>query len=512
MRNGASFSDLSAPSGPNSAEPRPDKAPASMTRLLTCTPSAAGFSSKVALPGRPAGFHGGPPSEFERRPGEIDLDRGAALVERRFQLQRDRPPEARAGIEAELGARRLVEIAREQQRAHVLADLGHVKLGRGAEDDAGARHLEFGAVGGDVERGLLQFRVAEEFVDRQPVETAGDAEFLLLRLHALAERQVELEIALELALDRIGIERDADIAFERVAHQQVGQRVGPADDMAGALSRHARDRLGVRHGEGEARPSEPPPVAEVHRPARRFGVEIAAGDDAGRVEVVGRGQSRQQVHRRAAQRETAVDAVGRRRLPGEDGGEGGGVPMDLERAGGELAALDVLHAPCARVRIDEGRPEPQHLQERARAFEVERQLRPRRAHMQARAEYAVQMRPARGELVGCESRRRPVEMGVEIDVVQNGGRVLLARGRDQNIAAVQMQPPRRVGGRRRGEPAAEAHMRRPGEDLDLVQGVASLVVQRGLAGGLVDGDGRPAVGSVGIEPAGADARSRRRGR
>ena len=97
------------------------------------------------------------------------------------------------------------------------------------------------------------------------------------------------------------------------------------------------------------------------------GRKLATGDAPDGLGDRQRRQAGHHVDDDVARRHLAKHAVGRHRLLVRGKIESGRVPIDLHRGRQKLAAVDVLDAPGARVGVDEARPKPQDVDDRARS-------------------------------------------------------------------------------------------------------------------------------------------------
>ena len=196
--------------------------------------------------------------------GEIDIDVGGGFVERRLQVHGHRADRRRAAVKSEPRPRRIVERHHQIEHAVFVGGLGQLDLRRHGVEEALAGDLDVAGVGDDVERALLEALVADIFVEREIRERSLDAEFLIVGMSILAEAQVEPERALELPLDRRRIDREAGVALDRIAREQVGERVGPAGDMGAPDGGDDEGRTGIRHLEEYIRPLHAPALRELH--------------------------------------------------------------------------------------------------------------------------------------------------------------------------------------------------------------------------------------------------------
>ena len=162
--------------------------------------------------------------------GEIDFDVGARPAQRRLELDRQRSIQP-AEIEAPLRARRLVEGQGQGRRAFLPRRPADVQVGRRAEQLAVAGHLQRVAIGLEGEIPLIELLLADEFVEREVGERAGGAKLRVIGLGGFPELEVENEVPLRLPLDRRRIDLQARLLAQRLAAEQIGERVGRAAQM-----------------------------------------------------------------------------------------------------------------------------------------------------------------------------------------------------------------------------------------------------------------------------------------
>ena len=197
------------------------------------SPSASGLRLKRRLAGLARRLQRPRLRAVDRSAGEIDLDFGARFRQRRLDADRRRAVQHRGDGKTELGARGVVE---RQARARP-------RLRRSAPlvTSIGDRHAVHLALAGDLQIAVVGRRpdsapcssrsLARKLVDAKVGERPVGAKLLVFGPNALAELEIEREIALELSFDRSGIEGEAGVALQRVAAEQIGERVGAALQM-----------------------------------------------------------------------------------------------------------------------------------------------------------------------------------------------------------------------------------------------------------------------------------------
>ena len=150
--------------------------------------------------------------------------------------------------------------------------------------------------------------------------------------------------------------------------------------------------------------------------------------------------------------------------------ESRGVPVDLHRSHGQVAPPEVFHAPGARLRVDEGRPEPKQVGEPARArveFEFERGRIGEPVRLGGQC--GVQVGTVYGEAIDDEAGLGGKIASFKDGVVDRHGQFARAFAGEDGILRLKVAAPCvfLFGGRR--EPAGDAEMAGARERLDVVE-------------------------------------------
>ena len=302
----------------------------------------------------------------DARRREVDFDLRAGARQRRLELDRQRARQPRAEVEAALGARGGVEREGHGRRAFVARRSADLDMGRGAQELAVAHDLQIIAIGGERGRGGIEFFVGEELVDLKVGERPGGVELRVLGTRGLAELEVEGEIAFRLPLDGRGIDRKTRLAAQRLARQEIGERVGRTG--------HVRMRRSVDNGSGRRVGNAEDEVARLDAPRRRQrhcrvlagNGELVAGEGSRTFVGHHHRQAGHEVDADVARRELAMEAVARQPTLVGHRVEVGGRPIRGHRSL-ELTAVQIARAPLAHVGIDELRPQANKVGRRARA-------------------------------------------------------------------------------------------------------------------------------------------------
>ena len=128
--------------------------------------------------------------------------------------------------------------------------------------------------------------------------------------------------------------------------------------------------------------------------------------------------------------------------------------------------MDVLDAPGARVGVDEARPQPQHVDDRARPelqVELERGAARNRRHFGGRR--AVDGRAAHRQPVQHQPPLAGVIMGVERRLLDRDRLFAWALRREYRVARLEMADPGGLSVRRRRRPTDRVNVGRAREKL-----------------------------------------------
>ncbi len=251
-RNCDSLAEVSEPSAANCAAPRTATPPASTAiDVAAAPPSASGLSVKVALPGLPAAFSG-PVCGLSIATRVRSISTSA--------LAFDSGALRRTGVgplsSAASGPASLARVAPSSVSASVTApsSLGPLatSIATGVPKSwpwpLTLMALDWASTASEA---CSNRSLARKLIDAQIGERTLGAELLVLWPDALAELEVDRQIAVELAFDQSGIEREASVMLERVAAEQIDQRVGAALQVGARLGRHDRRWRGVGNEVGD---------------------------------------------------------------------------------------------------------------------------------------------------------------------------------------------------------------------------------------------------------------------
>ena len=176
---------------------------------------------------------------------EIDFDLGARAAQRRLELDRKRSGQPRAEIHPALRAPGGVQGESHSGRALVPCPAVDFDMGRGAEERAVADDLHRFAVALERSRRGLELFIGEELLDLKLLERSARVELRVVGTRGLAKLEVKGEIAFRLPLDGRRIDRQSSLAAQRLAHQEIGQRVGGSGHVG--VRRRVDDRAGRRY-------------------------------------------------------------------------------------------------------------------------------------------------------------------------------------------------------------------------------------------------------------------------
>ena len=327
--------------------------------------------------------------------------------------------------------------------------------------------------------------------------SSGRAVFPSLRSRTRSPSACPLTVA--------GSSREARLAAQRFAHEQIGERVGRSGHVRLRGSVDDRSRRGVGDGEGEIVRLHAPRWRQDHRRVIAGDGEFVAGEGSRTLIGHHHRQAGHEVDADVAGGELAVQAFARQAAFVRHCVEVGGGPIGFQRSL-KPPAVQILRAPFAHVGIDELRPQTNEIGRGAGAgVDVELERRSFAVRRGLGLDRHVDGRSARREAIEDELGRRFEEAGVE-DHGLEGDRIGAGPLRTELRAArLEMRgpDPGRIG--RRRHPALRLDMGQAGENLKPVDAKPPRILIPGHGAARFVDEKRHGVGVVDAHASGADA-------
>ena len=244
--------------------------------------------------------------ESRARKIEVDVGVGLSVLEFRRELDADRAGDAHR-LDAETRPRGVVERC-VQRRERRLADiLAQVERRRRAEDAAAAGGAQARGVADDRQRAILESFLADQFL-RDEIRDIGVHE----HLHVVAARvgtdlEVEPQLAVDLALERVGFERHGRDVADRLAREQFRDGVDGTRDAHVYAHRRRASAVVVRERKGAVRQRQLAAGPCLDGAGVRLEMNSAACEAPRSVEVRQVGHTLQRRDRGAAQLEFELE-------------------------------------------------------------------------------------------------------------------------------------------------------------------------------------------------------------